>query len=262
MRAIILAAGRGTRLNGGDRREPKALVRLGGMSLIERQIRVLRAAGIRDIAVVVGCEADRVRSHCGPGITYIENERYAETNSLYSLWLARPLLYEGSVVLNCDVLFHPQLLRDLLAARHEAALLLAYRRAGDPPFGDEEMKVQVEGGRVTAMSKTMPPDQADGENVGVLRFDAPAAPLLVEKLDTIVDGGGLREWAPRAFAAFAEERPLHAIGTRGFPWIEIDFPEDYERAVREVLPLVERADLPRPARGLAPVGRLANAVTR
>jgi L-glutamine-phosphate cytidylyltransferase len=262
MRAVILAAGRGTRLNGLGGPGPKALVRLGGLTLIERQIRTLRAAGIGDIAVVVGCDADRVRAHCGVGITYVENERFAETNSLYSLWLARPLLYDGCVVLNCDVLFHPQLLKDLLAARHEAALLLAYRRAGDAPVGDEEMKVQVQGGRVVAMSKTMAPDEADGENVGVLRFDASAVPLLVEKLDAIVGAGGLREWAPRAFAAFAAERPLHAIGTRGYPWIEIDFPEDFERAAREVLPLVDDAGLPRPARGLAPVGRLANALAR
>ena len=49
----------------------------------------------------------------------------------------------------------------------------------------------------------------------------------------------LREWAPRAFAEFARTNPLHAIGTRGFPWIEIDFPDDYQRALREVLPDIE-----------------------
>jgi L-glutamine-phosphate cytidylyltransferase len=218
MRAVILAAGRGTRLNGIAGDQPKAWSRSAASTLVERQIRVLRAAGLRDIAVVVGCQADRVRAHCGAGVTYVENERFAETNSLYSLWLARPLLYDGFVVLNCDVLFHPQLLRDLLAARHEAALLLAYRQVGDPPFGDEEMKVQVQAGRVVAMSKTMTPDEADGENVGVLRFDANVAPRLVEHLDRIVAEGGLREWAPRAFAAFAAERPCTRsarAGTRG-----------------------------------------------
>ena len=64
-------------------------------------------------------------------------------------------------------------------------------------------------------------------------------PALVDYLDAIVEAGGLREWAPRAFAAFAARQPLYALGTRGYPWIEIDFPEDYERAVRDVLPLVE-----------------------
>jgi len=58
-------------------------------------------------------------------------------------------------------------------------------------------------------------------------------------MDAIVAAGRRRDWAPKAFGTFAAERPLHAIGTRGYPWIEIDFPEDYQRAVREVLPAIE-----------------------
>ena len=59
----------------------------------------------------------------------------------------------------------------------------------------------------------------------------------------LIAAGGLKDWAPRAFGEFAKAHPLHAIGTRGLPWIEIDFPEDYRRAVNDVLPQIE-ADLP------------------
>ena len=241
MRAIILAAGRGSRLNGNLHHGPKALLRVGRASLIQRQVRALRDAGVGDIAAVIGCDADAVRQHCGPGLIYVENTEFATTNSLYSLWMARTLLPDGCVVLNCDVLFHPQLLHDLLTARHDAALMLAYRQPGDPPFGNEEMKVKVRGGRVVDMSKAMDPAESDGENVGMLRFDADAAPVLVEKLEAIVAAGERRDWAPRAFAAFAAERPLYAIGTRGYPWTEIDFPEDYQRALRDILPLIDVA---------------------
>ena len=239
MRGIILAAGKGSRLNGTAGESPKCLVAAGGTTLVERQIAILRAAGIEDITVVVGCQADRVRRACGQGVTYVENARYAETNSMYSLWMARPLLYQGFVVLNCDVLFHPVLLDDLLTARHENALLLAYRDADQPAFGDEEMKVQVRCGRVVDMSKTMDPDLADGENLGIVKFGPDGAAILVDIMDRLVAAGGLRDWAPRAFAEFARTHPLHAVGTRGFPWIEIDFPEDYTRAIRDVLPDIE-----------------------
>lgn len=239
MRGIILAAGKGSRLNGTAGESPKCLVDAGGVTLVERQIRALRGAGIEDIAVVVGCQADRVRRACGHGVTYVENARYAQTNSMYSLWMARPLLYEGFVVLNCDVLFHPVLLGDLLSARHDNALLLAYREADQPLFGDEEMKVKVRCGRVVDMSKTMDPAEADGENLGIVKFGPEGAAALVDIMDGLVAAGGLRDWAPRAFAEFARTRPLHAIGTRGYPWIEIDFPEDYRRAVRDVLPEIE-----------------------
>ncbi len=238
MRGVILAAGKGSRLNGSAGEAPKCLVQAGGLTLVERQIRILRKAGLDEITVVVGCQADRVRAACGPDVTYIENADYATTNSMYSLWMARPLLYEGFVVLNCDVLFHSDLLDDLLTARHPNALLLAYREAGQPPFGDEEMKVRVREGRVVEMSKTMNPADADGENLGIVKFGAEGARALVGIMDRLIAAGGVRDWAPRAFAEFAQTGPLHAIGTRGLPWIEIDFPEDYQRAVREVLPLI------------------------
>jgi choline kinase len=245
MRGVILAAGKGSRLNGTAGESPKCLVEVGGVSLIERQISLLRDNGVDDIAVVIGCEADRVRRACGHDITYIENVRYAQTNSLYSLWMARPLLYEGFVVLNCDVLFHPVLLADLLSSRHENALLLGYREASQPAYGDEEMKVKVSGGRVVDMSKTMDPTEADGENLGIVKFGARGAAALVRIMDDLIASGRLRDWAPSAFAAFAQRHPLHAVGTRGLPWIEIDFPEDFERAVTEVLPAIETYDHPR-----------------
>ncbi len=242
MRGIILAAGKGSRLNGTAGESPKCLVKAGGVTLIERQIRALERAGIDDIVAVVGCRASRVREVCGNAITYVENETYAQTNSMYSLWLARALLYEGFVVLNCDVIFHPVLLEDLLSARHRNALLLAYREADQPPFGDEEMKVKVRCGRVVEMSKRLDPDDADGENLGIVKFGPEGAAELVGIMDRLIAAGGLKDWAPRAFSEFARTSPLHAVGTRGFPWIEIDFPEDFERAVHEILPLIEGED--------------------
>lgn len=238
-RAIILAAGRGARLAGRFGSAPKCLLSLGGTTLLERQLAFLRIMGIRSITVVAGYQAARVAAVCEGLAEVVENERFAETNSLYSLWLARPLLEDGFVVLNGDVLFHPQLLHDLLWSRHEDALLVAFRDTATAPFGDEEMKVKVRGGRVLDIAKTLQPADSDGENVGIARFSAAGARLLVEVMDRLVAQGALREWAPRAFQAFAARRPLHAIGTRGFPWIEIDFPEDYHRAALEVLPLLD-----------------------
>jgi choline kinase len=241
MKGIILAAGKGSRLNGTAGDKPKCLLRVGGRSLVERQMAVLRHAGIDDMAVVVGCQADAVRLECGSDVTYIENVRFAETNSLYSLWLARPLLVEGDgfVVMNCDVLLHPQLLVDLISARYEDALLVAYQEDDALPLGDEEMKIELRRGRVVDMSKTMAPANADGENVGIVKFGAYGAEILAGLLDDRIASGALRDWAPRAFADFARVRPLHAIGTRGLPWTEIDFPQDYQRAVNEILPAIE-----------------------
>jgi L-glutamine-phosphate cytidylyltransferase len=255
MKGIILAAGAGSRLNGSGGNGPKCLVELGGIPLIERQLRLLRRCGIDDLVVVVGSQAERVRQACRFGVQFIENTRFAQTNSLYSLWLARPVLKEGFVVMNCDVLLHPQLLVDLLTARHDDALLIAYRDEAEPAFGDEEMKVRVRCGRVVEISKEMDPAEADGENLGVVKFGPSGARVLIELMDRLVAEGRLRDWAPRAFQEFARRRPLHVVGTRGLPWIEIDFPEDYRRAVEHVLPAIDArsAGDDGPLPGLEPV---------
>ena len=234
MKAIILAAGKGKRLDKVCGDYPKCLLDIGGLSLIERQIETLRAVGVNDITAVVGFGAEHVRERCGSGITYIENEIHDQTNSLYSLWLARDMLTEGFVVLNADVLFHSQMLIDLLSVQFEDALLISYEPLAD--LGEEEMKVKVRKGCVVDLSKQMNPAEADGENVGIVKFGPSGAALLIEQMDTLVSAGNLKEWAPRAFREFAAQRPLNAISTRGYPWIEIDFPEDYRCAVNEILP--------------------------
>jgi L-glutamine-phosphate cytidylyltransferase len=244
MRAVILAAGRGGRLRAvvGDR--PKCLARVGDCSLIERQLRSLRACGVDSIAAVVGHGADDVVQACGTQVEIVHNVRHASTNSLYSLWLARDLLVgisDGFVVLNCDVLFHDQLLRDLLTARYEDALLMAARTDAQN-YGDEEMKIRMRAGRVVEIAKTIDPAEADGENVGIAKFGGRGAAVLFEEIDALVAAGATRHWLPRAFDAFARRRPLHVVETRGYPWTEIDVPEDYWRACAEVLPAIDAID--------------------
>jgi choline kinase len=252
MRAIILAAGAGTRLNGCGRHEPKCLADVGGRPLVEWQLATLEAAGIGEATLVVGFGASRVRQVCGSRASYVENPRYARTNSLYSLWLARRHLAGGAVVLNCDVLFHPQLLRDLLDARYEDALLVSPPDPDAAPYGDEEMKVKVRAGRVVDIRKDLPLEETDGENVGMAKVGGEGAALLAHLLDRLVAAGGARDWAPRAFLELARRRPLFAVGTRGLPWVEIDTPEDYARALREIWPAIAPAAEPRRDDGRLP----------
>jgi choline kinase len=240
VRAVILAAGRGGRLAGVIGERPKCLARVGDRTLLDHQIAALRAAGIDRITVVAGHRLDDVRRACPRGLDIVLNTRYASTNSLYSLWLARDLLLDGFVVLNCDVLFHPQLLHDLLTARYEDALLVAARTDAGP-YSDEEMKVCIRRGLVCAIAKTLADEDSDAENIGIARFGPGGATALVDQMNRIVATGQVREWLPRAFEALCATRPLHAIESRGFPWIEIDFPEDYWRACSEVLPAIEAA---------------------
>jgi choline kinase len=237
MKAIILAAGKGTRLNGVDLK-PKCLFEVGGQTLLDRQITTLKESDLNDIVLVLGFEAERIRSLCGHAASFVINSRFAETSSMYSLWLAREHLVDGFVVLNCDVLFHPQLLARLLSSPFEDALLVDLVQQNQNHLGEEEMKVKVSDGLVTDIRKDMDPAEADGENVGIVKFSSQGARRLVEEMDVLISGGFECEWAPRAFREFASRFPLHAISTGEYPWIEIDFHEDYRKAREEIFPRI------------------------
>src|SRR5256885_7381745 len=95
----------------------------------------------------------------------------------------------------------------------------------------------------TPLSRS-PPDDVDGETIGIAKFGPAGAATLTGVAHEIVARRGEREWLPRAFAAFIARRPLHVVESRGYPWIEIDFPEDYWRACSEVLPAIDGANAP------------------
>ena len=236
MKAIILAAGKGTRLNGVELK-PKCLFEVGGRTLLDLQISALLESQLKDIVIVAGFEAERIRRHC-PQIPFVINPRFAETSSLYSLWLARDHLHDGFIVLNCDVLFHPRLLTKLISSPFPDALLVDITDKKAKPLGDEEMKVKVANGLVVDIRKDLDPSEADGENVGMVKFGSSGAKQLVKQMDALISQGFEREWAPRAFREFASRFPLHAISTGDLPWIEIDFPEDYRNAQEEIFPKI------------------------
>jgi choline kinase len=131
------------------------------------------------------------------------------------------------------VLFHPQLLTKLISSPFDDALLVDFANS---QLGEEEMKVKVSDGRVVDIRKDMDPAEADGENVGIVKFSARGAKRLIEEMDALISRGHERDWAPRAFRQFATRFPLHAISTDNYPWIEIDFPEDYRKAQEEIFP--------------------------
>lgn len=238
MNGIILAAGKGTRLNGTGVK-PKCLYEVGGVTLIRRQIEALKSAGVDKIVVVIGFEGSAIRRECGDEVIFVENLLFAQTSSLYSLWLAREHLAGGFIVLNSDVLFHRQLLINLVSYPHENALLLSHSNESETPLGEEEMKVKLKGERVVQISKELDPGEADGENVGIVKFGPRGSELLLLYMRHLIAVGATKDWAPRAFQEFANHHPLYALTTKGYPWIEIDFPSDYQRALNEVFPQIQ-----------------------
>ncbi|MFQ5927621.1 MAG: NTP transferase domain-containing protein [Terriglobia bacterium] len=240
--AIILAAGKGRRLGALTRTRPKCLLRVGARTLLEHQLAALAQVGIERVAVVIGFAGERVRQVGGAGLHYIVNKRSTVTNSLYSLWLARDLARNGFLLLNADVLFHPELLVRLLHSHYPDALTV---ERGER-FDAEAMKVTLAGDRVLALGKQLDSQRAHAENVGVVKFSPAGAEALFATSERLLARGAERELAPFAFYALAQDYPLHAVVINGIPWIEIDFVADLRRARQEILPALSAPGEPCP----------------
>ena len=234
LQAIILAAGHGTRMGALTANRPKALLDVNGVSLIDRQLDALEHAGIRETTIVVGYRQEMLRKHLGDRVRFVENRQFETSNSLYSLWLARTRLESGALILNSDILVSTELVSRLVRAEADDAVLVDRRRG----LGAEEMKVKLWDGFVLDFGKDLPLDQADGENVGIVKVGADGGRRLARHLERLIESGHKQAWAPLAFRALAKEWPLRAVETGDLPWTEIDFPEDLDRARREVAPAI------------------------
>ncbi len=235
--AVILAGGEGSRLRAATKGGHKSLVRVGDRPLIEHQLELLASVGIDSVCIMAGYRADEVCAVLGSTGKCIVNPRYAETNSLYSLWLARDWVSGPFVLMNCDVLAHPDVFHRVLAVNGSA---LAYDSSSGTE--EEQMKVALEGTYLKAMGKDLPQAETKGENVGILQFDERAADLLFSEADSQIAAGNENQWAPAAVSRIAAKVPIRAVDIAGLPWVEIDFPKDLDQARDQVCPSIPGCD--------------------
>jgi choline kinase len=248
MHAIILAAGQGKRLAEFiPEGLPKCLLEIGGRSLLSRQLEVLYEQGIRQVTLVVGYAAGAIIEHVGalavrPEVALVYNPAYTR-GSVLSLASAKQVMTnsETVLVLDADVLFHPQIVQRLVQSEHQNCFLID--RDFEP--GDEPVKIALHNERIVEFRKNIPAGlefETLGESVGFFKFDGNIAVRIAQVCDGYQSGGlleaphedALRDIALALPAAFACE------DITGLPWVELDFPEDVERAVKHVLPAIRK----------------------
>ena len=234
MKAVILAAGVGSRLAPLTNDRPKVLVEVLGRSFLLRQLDLLTRAGIpsRDVVIVGGYREGRLREELARGghaCTVVVNERYEAWNNFYSLLVAEPALAgEDFLQLDGDVLLDEQVLPRMLAAPGEA--LLAVDRRED--LDEETMKVQLEAGRVVAIAKPLDPARCAGEYIGVTKLSAAAARRVFEELARFPGEGLTHEYYEHAFHRLSADGrvPFGIVDVHDCTVLEIDTVEDLRRA--------------------------------
>lgn len=176
-RAIIIAAGMGSRLEHFTDEKPKCMVEIAGRSILSYQLEALRSAGVDDLHIVRGYLADEL---VVPGATYHENPDYAQNNILQSLFCAADAIEGGLLTTYSDIVYTPEVVRAAVEHPADIALVVdrqwaeSYEGRDDHPPEQAEL-TEVDGDDVTAVGKQVTPDGAVGEFIGLAKFSARGA---------------------------------------------------------------------------------------
>lgn len=234
-KAIILAAGVGSRIRPLTDDCPKCLLKVAGMPILERMIRNVEACGISEFVIVLGYLENQIKEFVHAqfphlAVTFISNHRYAETNTGYSLLLTKAATEGlGFVKFDADVVFDAEILRRLIAANSDNALCIDR----NIQLEAEEVKVVLDDQlRVLQASKTADPKTAMGESIGIEKISAETAALLFEELAAMMVGTGhLQDYYEAAYERLiAKGVAFHAIDITGLSWVEIDTHADFNAA--------------------------------
>jgi len=239
VKAVILAAGQGTRIRSVHGEHPKCLIEVDNTTILDHQLDSLSLAGISDVAIVVGYEKEQIINHIMNrkasnllGIHFIENPAFAITNNIYSLWLALEWLRGDSfIVLNADVIFDAEILDIAVRSKSPVSMIV------DPLWRDETMKVIIHGNRVMQMSKKILREHFSGTYIGITVFSKTIQPKFFDKMTSLISAGRVNDFFNVAVQELVDEG-VHVgyTSTDGMAWAEIDDPTDLSFAQQNVFP--------------------------
>ena len=235
MKAIILAAGIGSRLRPLTDTSHKCLLPVGNRAMLDRMLESIAKIGIREILIVTGHRADDIKAFVAAtypllSITFVHNDRYLDTNTGYSLLLAKKFAGGDSFVkFDADVVFEPRVLEKLVTSEHETCLCIDKNIHLDK----EEVKVITdENDKVIAVGKKLDPHQSRGESIGIEKISAEAGTVLFEELETLMRAeSNWQEYYDDSYTTLVHRGiPFHAVDITGLKWVETDSHDDYQRA--------------------------------
>ena len=247
--AIILSAGRGSRLLPLTEKIPKALVAIGGRPILAWQLDALAAAGVSRACVIVGFGAETIDDalpKIAPGgmrVHTLCNPFYDVADNLISCWAARAEMASDFFIVNGDTLFEPAVVERLLTSP-PAPVTVAVRRKAS--YDADDMKVEQDESRLLHIGKTLPLETANAESIGVMLFRGSGPRLFQDALEAAVrDPAAKRLWYPSLVDRLAGAGHVRVAHVDGLATAEVDFPEDLAAAevVATQLHLGERTAL-------------------
>jgi choline kinase len=188
MRAILISAGKGTRLYPLTKNTPKSLLEVGeGLTLLEAQLHSLQEAGITEIVIIVGYRAEQIEAKLHKykkdfNITTVYNPFYEVSNNLISVWMARYFMEGEFITINGDDMFTADVIVNLMKSKHNITMVMDEKQEYD----EDDMKIIHQDGLVQEVSKKINADKANGESVGIIKFSGHGPKIYLSVLEEMV----------------------------------------------------------------------------
>lgn len=235
MKAIILAAGVGSRIRPLTDNCPKSLLKVGGKTILEMMVSHIQDCGINQVVFVLGYLQNQIKDYVKANFPdlnthFITNERFSQTNTGYSLMLTRDLIKDSAFIkFDADVVFDKEILNRLIASEYANCLCIDKNIHLDA----EEIKVIIgDNNRVVKASKEVNPSDAAGESIGIEKISAETAKLLYTELEKMMEKEeNHQQYYEGAYERLMEKAvDFHALDISGLKWTEIDTREDFATA--------------------------------
>lgn len=242
MQAIIMAAGKGSRLGGLTQDKPKSFLEIKGIKLIEYNIALLHAYNIKDIIIVTGYQNEIFEELAEEieGIRCVYNPFYEMTNVLGSFFMAQEYLADtDTVYMHADTLCAPEIFETMLETNADMVLPVEFKECDE-----EAMKVKTNNGLVVEISKMIPCSEGEGEFIGIMKIGRGVLSNLKRASKELMKNKEFSSYFERAIQKLIDwgGYEIKTIPTGKYFWGEIDFLDDYNKACEKMpLNLVELA---------------------
>jgi len=234
MKAVVLGAGMGSRLSEITRHIPKTMIRIHKKYIFETIIESLAEVGIGEIVFVVGYKRNEliplIKKTCknvNVKIKFVSNPRYKETNTMYSLWLARDHLNSSLLYLHGDLIFSVKMLEEFLMSPSRNAILVD---RSFPLDWDDAMKVISHKDKIKYISKAITVHEMDGVAIGIYKFDKRGVDELFCIVDRLIKKGVKKSWISEAMNILSKSVKIKAEFNRDHPWVDVDNLSDFNIA--------------------------------
>lgn len=232
MKAVILSAGRGSRLLPLTTDLPKCLLPIGNTTVLGMQLDTLFKFGITHVTVVTGFNSALVHAEiasrkAGPKVKTLFNPFFQVADNLASCWMARKSMRKDFLLINGDTLFSPEVLKTVLSAPAQSIMVTIDKKTN---YDGDDMKVTLDDTRLLAIGKTLQPHQTHGESIGMLRFMGEGPKIFTQELKRLMrHDDGTKSWFLSAIDGLAGKGvEISTTNIDGATWAELDTQEDYE----------------------------------